>query len=95
MTTWNNTDISETTHNTHGALVETTYEIVGVSGDTGGTLTAIGYKKIVNCFVTANKSDGMVAALQHRISTNTVVVTYTNPAAGHTVYITVIGKKGL
>jgi len=95
MTTWTNTAISETTHNTHGALVETTYEITGVSGDTGGTLTATGYKKITNCHVTANVAAGMVAALQHRISSNTVILTYTNPNADHTVRITVIGKKGL
>jgi len=95
MTTWTNTAITRTTPNTHGALAEVTYEIAGISGDTGGTLTATGFKYITNVVVTANVAAGMAAALQRRISGNTVVLTYTNPTAAHTIRITVFGEKGL
>jgi len=91
MTTWDNTDISATYRNTHGKYNEITFEITGVSGDTGGTLTVNAFSKIVNAFVTASQAAAVVADLTHYIASNTVVVTYTNPSAGHTVKITVIG----
>lgn len=91
MTTWDNTDISKTTRNTHGKIKERIYELTGVSGDTGGTLTVTGFSKINNCAVTACTSSAVCAALTWRISTNTVVVAYTDPTAGHTVFISVWG----
>jgi len=69
-----------------------TYEITGISGDTGGTLT-VPFKKIYNWVVNANQAAAMVAAIQSRTTGKTIVVTYTNPAAGHTVYVTVWGIK--
>lgn len=89
MTTWDNTDATFV-ENTHGKYKERTYKVTGVSGDTGGTITVNGATKIINAFVSAYQAADMVAALQWRISSNTVVLTYTNPTAGHTVDITVI-----
>lgn len=93
MTTWDNGDISKKYRNFPGKFMEITYQITGVSGDTGGTLTASEFKSIINTHVTACTSSGACAALTWRISTNTVVVTYTDPTASHTVYITVFGLK--
>ena len=94
MTTWNNTDITRKTIDYPGKFMTVHYEIAGISGDTGGTLTCSQFKKIYNVSVTANQAAAMVAALQWRIAANTVVLTYTNPAAAHTVYISVKGVKG-
>jgi hypothetical protein len=93
MTTWDNTDISKKYRNYPGKFMEITYEITGVSGDTGGTLTCSEFKKILNAIVTASTSSAAVAALTKAIVSNTVIVTYTNPAASHTVKITVFGLK--
>ena len=93
MTTWTNTAISKKYRNFPGKFMEITYVIDGVSGDTGGTLTASEFKSIINTSVTACTASAACAALTWRISTNTVVVTYTDPIAAHTVYITVFGLK--
>jgi len=93
MTTWTNTAISKKYRNFPGKYMEITYQITGVSGDTGGTLTASEFKSILNTSVTACTASAACAALTWRISTNTVVVTYTDPTAAHTVYITVQGLK--
>lgn len=91
MTTWTNSAISKIDHNIVGAWREISYKIAGVSGDIGGTLTTP-FKRIVNCFVTACTASAVCASLTWRISTNTVVVAYTNPTAAHTVYVTVQGR---
>jgi len=100
LTTWTNAKINAVYPNAIGKYWEITYVITGVTGDTGGTLTPKGIKKIHNVIVTAYKSDGSAAAaaLTWRLNSGTlpttVTVAYTNPAAAHTVRITVQGLRG-
>lgn len=88
VTTWTNAKISR--KEVHSDRQMITYYIDGISGDVGGTLTTK-MTHIENAFVSAFQAAGMVAALQWRISANTVVVTYTDPTATHEVRITVMG----
>ena len=92
MTTWTNGVATITHREFWGKAAVITYEIAGINGDTGGTLT-LPFKKIYNWVCNANVAAGMVAALLSRTAAKTIVVTYTNPAAAHTVYITVWGMK--
>lgn len=89
MTTWANANATKT-KNVRGRFRQWTYKVTGVSGDTGGIIT-VPFTRIVNTFVTGYTSSAVLAALTKRISANTVVVAYTNPSAGHTVDVTVIG----
>jgi len=70
-----------------------TYELAGVNGDTGGTLTTP-LKKIYGWTVNGHTAVGaMLAALQSRVSGRTIVVTYTDPLGDHTVRITAWGLQ--
>jgi len=92
MTTWDNTDITTIDRNTHGKLKERIYTIAGISGDTGGTLTVTGFSNIKFADVHAYQATTQAPAdVDFYISSNTIVVTYTDPTAAHTVIIQVIG----
>lgn len=93
MTTWTNTAITKKYRNYPGKFMEITYQITGVSGDTGGTLTAVEFKTIINANVTASTASAAVDGLTKAIVGNTVIVVNTNPLAVHTVLITVFGLK--
>ena len=93
MTTWTNTAISKTKTAYLGTLVLKVYKISGVSGDTGGTLTTSGIKDIYYAGVVGRHSAAL-GSTTIRTTANTVVVTYTDPTATHTVEILVIGQKG-
>jgi len=92
MTTWDNGDATITHREFWGKAAVITYQITGVAGDTGGTLT-LPFKKIYNWVCNANQAAAMVAAIESRTAAKTIVVTYTNPVADHTVYITAWGMK--
>ena len=92
MTTWDNSDITSIARIHHGPLKTLIYTIAGISGDTGGTLTThMTHIKHVN--VTEQEAAAAQQTdLAWYVSGKTVVVTYTNPTAAHTVSIEVIGK---
>ena len=90
MTTWDNGDITKKSPNTRGKFWEITYEITGISGDTGGTITVADLKKLKNAHVSASVN---LAAVSTKLSGNQVIVTYTDPTAGHVVYLTVFGIR--
>jgi len=93
MTTWtgNNANCRRTNY-IGGNIVQKTYSITGVNGDTGGTLTCQGLKLLKNYVITVYKAAAGVEATG-RLSGNTVTVAYGNPGAGHTVKVTVWGLK--
>jgi len=98
MTTWDDGDITRKSSATHGTLSEQNIEVAGIAGDTGGTITIYGLRKIRNWVVKAYRAADLVSTIASRIvdttQPNTLVVTYVNPAAVHKVKITVWGKKG-
>ena len=97
MTTWNNSDISSAKKRNLSRSHAVIYTIAGVSGDTGGTLTATGFKSIDNVKVNvwvATGPAGYNTNLTWYISGKTVVVAYDNPVDDHTVKIQVWGMKG-
>lgn len=94
MTTWTGNKANERrTSYIGGNIVQKTYSITGIAGDTGGTLTCTGLKILKNAVVNVYAAAAGVAATW-RISGKTVVVAYANPAAGHTIRITVWGIRG-
>jgi len=93
MTTWTGNKANQRRNDYLGKTIQKTYSIAGVAGDTGGTLTCTGLKILKNYVLTVYKAAAGVAAAG-RITDNTVVVEYVNPAADHTVRITVWGVKG-
>jgi hypothetical protein len=98
MTKFSNAGITRKQTVTHGKLVEQNIEIAGVAGNDGGTITINGIRKIRNWVVKAYVAAGMVAVQASRIvdttQPNTLVVTYTDPAADHKVKVTVWGVRG-
>lgn len=95
MTTWTANKKHETsTSFIGGDVVQKTYKLTtGVAGDTGGTLTCTGLKSLYDCHANAQVAASGVATYA-RISGKTVIVSYANPAADHSVYITVWGIRG-
>jgi hypothetical protein len=93
MTTWTGNKSNEVATDYLSGTVQKTYSITGIAGDTGGTLTCRGLKILKNAVVSVYAAATGVAET-HYISGRTVVVAYVNPAAGHTVRVTVWGKKG-
>jgi hypothetical protein len=92
MTTWNNSDITKIERIYHGPLKTYIYTITGVSGDTGGTLTTT-FDHLSMAVVTEQEAAaGQQSDLVWYISGKTVVVTYTDPTASHTVKIRVVGR---
>ena len=93
MTTWtgNNANLRRTSY-IGGGIIQKTYRMTGVSGDTGGTLTCKGLKLLKNYVLTVYVAAAGKAAAG-RISGNTVVVEYVDPTANHTVNVTVWGLK--
>lgn len=94
MTTWTADKSNEIDTQYQGNVVQKTYRVsTGVAGDTGGTLTCTGMKILDDCTAKCQLAAEGIATYA-RISTNTVIVSYINPAADHTVNITVWGIKG-
>ena len=94
MTTWTGNKANEIrTSYIGGRTVQKTYSVTGVAGDTGGVITCTGLKILDNALVTAYAAAAGIDA-ECIISSNTVTVAYVNPAAGHTVRVTVWGIKG-
>ncbi len=93
MTTWDNSAVSKVYTSYPAPLLEKTFMVTGASGDTGGTLTATGIKKIVSAVVTPIHSAAL-ANLTWRVASNTVVVGYDDPTAAHELSVTVKGIKG-
>lgn len=93
MTTWTGNKANERRTDYLGKTVQKTYSITGVAGDTGGTLTCTGLKKLYNYVLKTYTAAAGIDATG-RLSGNTIVVSYVNPAAGHTTRITVWGLKG-
>lgn len=94
MTTWtaNNANLRRTDY--LRKIVQKTYSIAAVNGDTGGTLTCTGLKQLDNVVISVSKAAAGVASIVWYISGNTVVVTHTDPAANATVRVTVWGMRG-
>lgn len=95
MTTWTANKANETsTSYIGGGVVQKTYlKTGGVAGDTGGTLTCTGLKILTDC--TANQQVAAAGAATYaRISGKTVIVSYVDPNAAHSIYITVWGIRG-
>ena len=92
MTTWTANKANETSTIHLGNVVQKTYSVTGVAGNTGGTLTCTGMKILDSCFATSSSAAATYKAYS-RISTNTVIVTYVDPNAAHTTRITVWGVK--
>lgn len=93
MTTWTGNKANERRTSYLGKLIQKTYSIAGVSGNTGGTLTCTGLKKLVNHVTNAYTAAAGIDAANSYISGNTVVVTYVDPVAAHTIRVTVWGYK--
>ena len=95
MTTWTNTAINRTKTGCLGPLIVRTYVINGASGDTGGTLTCNGFKQISGYAVGAihTAALGSLAHYRNSATSNTIVVTYSDPTATHKVCIVVWGLK--
>lgn len=93
MTTWTANKSNEVNAAYQGNVVQKTYLVSnGVTGDTGGTLTCTGLKSLDDCTAKCQLAAEGIATFA-RISGNTVVVSYNNPADAHTVRITVWGLK--
>lgn len=94
MTTWTggNANVRRTSY-IGGDIVQKTYSITGINGDTGGTLTCTGLKILKNAVVNVYEAANGNAATWY-ISGKTVVVAYADPGAGHTVRVTVWGIRG-
>ncbi len=94
MTTWTggNANVRRTSY-IGGNIIQKTYSIAGINGDTGGTLTCSGLKQLKDHVTNVYTAAAGVAAANSYISGNTIVVTYLNPVAAHTVRITVWGMK--
>ena len=92
MTTWTGNKANERRTDYLGKVIQKTYSITGVSGDTGGTLTCTGLKILYNYVLSTYTAAAGIDA-SGRLSGNTVVVEYVDPTADHTVRLTVWGIK--
>jgi len=94
MTTWTANKANETsTSYISGGIVQKTYSVTGVAGNTGGTLTCTGLKILNDCTVSSSSAAATYVAYA-RISGKTVVVSYVDPNADHTTRVTVWGIRG-
>lgn len=96
MTTWAAPNGTITSRQFLGRSRSETHKIVGISGDTGGTLTCNGFKKIDNYTVQVEVETGPAGyntALTHYITGKTIVVAYDDPVDNHTVRIKVWGPQ--
>ena len=93
MTTWTGNHANLRRRGFTGVGEMRTYDITGISGDTGGTLTCKGLKILDMAVVAAYTAAAGIDA-ECYISANTIVVAYANPAAGHTIRVSVWGIRG-
>jgi hypothetical protein len=96
MTTWANPNGKIVCREFLGRSRSETHRIVGISGDTGGTLTAHGFKVIDNYSVQiqiATGPAGYNTNLTHYITGKTIVVAYDDPVDDHTVRIKLWGPQ--
>ena len=88
MTAWTNSAITKVHWDKTFKKRLLHYVIAGVSGDAGGTLTCT--QTPLNVFVSVSTASAAAAALTWCIVGKTVILTYTNPAAAHTVKISTL-----
>ena len=84
MTTWNNSDVTTRKFENLSRSHAVTYNIQGVSGDVGGTLTCTGFKSVDNYSIEVYYDKG----------SNTVFTATNNGAAGGTTIVNTAHTQG-